>query len=106
MFRLRDNWNPSNAAAISATMIMKPANLRRLQVGNAAARSGGTFSVRLRPSGVASNAQEIITEMTNPKARKTTNAFITQGGASNVGNKMEAAWINSHATTAYVIATL
>jgi len=34
------------------------------------------------------------------------NAFITQVGASNVGNKIEAAWKSSHATTAYATATL
>ena len=34
------------------------------------------------------------------------NAFITQLGASNVGNKIEAAWNNSQATTAYATATL
>ena len=79
---------------------MNVANFRRLQVGNAAATSGGTSSVRFRPSGVASNAQEIITKMTNPKARNTTKAFITQVGASNVGSKIDAAWMSNQATTA------
>ena len=70
---------------------MNVANFRGLQVGSFTATSGGTFSVRFRPSGVASNAHEIITEMTNPKARKTTKAFITQAGASNVGSRIDAA---------------
>ena len=83
---------------MTATAIMNVANFRGLQVGRTA--SGGTFSVRFRPSGVASNAQEIITEMTNPKARKTTKAFITQVGASNVGSKIDAAWTSNHPTTA------
>jgi hypothetical protein len=29
--------------------------------------------------------------MTKPKARRTTKAFITQAGASNVGSKIDAA---------------
>src|ERR1700736_602370 len=41
-------------AAITATAAMNVANFRRLQVGNAAATSGGTSSVRFKPSGVAS----------------------------------------------------
>src|SRR5207247_126346 len=90
----------SRPAAMTATTTMNVANFRGLQVGNAAATSRATISVRFRPCGVASNAQEIITEMTNPKARKTTKAFITQAGASNVGSRIDAAWISNHATTA------
>src|SRR5438874_6986346 len=95
---VRKRLKASRAAAITATATINVANLRELQVGRTA--SGGTFSVRFRPSGVASNAQEIITEMINPKPRKTTKAFITQVGASKVGSKIDAAWTSSHATTA------
>ncbi len=77
---------------------MKVANFRALQDGRDI--SGETSFVRFRPSGVASKAQEIIAEMTKPKARRTTKAFITQTGASKVGSKIDAAWIRSHATTA------
>src|SRR6266576_2686739 len=95
---VRKRLKASRPAAITAIATMNVANFRGLQVGRTA--SAGMFSVRLRPSGVASNAQEIVTEMTNPKARKTTKAFITQAGASNVGNRIDAAWIKSQATTA------
>jgi len=77
---------------------MKAANFRALHDGRDI--SGETSFVRFRPSGVASNAQEIITDMTKPKARRTTKAFITQFGASNVGSKIDAAWMTSQATTA------
>src|SRR6202163_5014145 len=96
----------SKPAAMTATATTNVANFRGLQVGSLAATSGGTSSVRFRPCGVPSKAQEIITEMTNPKARKMTKAFITQVGASNVGSRIDAAWTSSHATAAYVIATL
>src|SRR6266705_4428133 len=65
---VRKRLNASRPAAITATPTINVANFRRLQVGNIAATSGGTSSVRFNPSGVASNAHEIITEMTNPKA--------------------------------------
>src|SRR2546421_2775215 len=97
---VRKRLKASNPAAITATATMNVANFRRLQVGSFAATSGGTSSVRFRPSGVASNAHEIITEITNPKARKTTKAFITQVGASKVGRRIDAACTSSHATTA------
>jgi hypothetical protein len=77
---------------------MKAAYFRALHDGRDI--SGEMSFVRFRPSGVASNAQEIITDMTKPKARRTTKAFITQVGASNVGSKIDAAWMSSHATTA------
>ena len=77
---------------------MKAANFRALHDGRGV--SGETSFVRFRPSGVVSNAQEIITARTNPKPRKTTKAFITQFGASNVGSKIDAAWMTSQATTA------
>src|SRR5207253_5588507 len=58
---VRKRLKASRLAAITATATMNMANFLRLQVGRTA--SGGRFSVRFRPSGVASNAQEIITEM-------------------------------------------
>ena len=64
---------------------MKVANFRALHDGRDV--SGETSFVRFRPSGVASNAQEIITDMTKPKASRTTKAFITQFGASKVGKQ-------------------
>jgi len=35
-----------------------------------------------------------------PRITAVTNTFITHGGASKVGKRMEAAWISSHATMA------
>ena len=61
--------------------------------------SGETSAVRFIPSGVISKAHEIIRATTKPSARNTVNAFITQLGASNVGNKIDAAWIKSQETT-------
>jgi len=43
------------------------------------------------PSGVISNAHEIITAKTKPSAMITTSAFITQDGASKVGKRIDAA---------------
>src|SRR4051794_19168617 len=88
---VRKRLKASRPAATTPTPTMKVANFRRLQVGNAAATSGGTSSVRFKPSGVASNAQEINTTSPNPSANRTTNAFITQDGASNVGSKIDPA---------------
>src|SRR6266571_8942264 len=87
----RQRLKASNPAAMTTTPIMKVANFRGLHVGNFAATSGGTFSVRFRPSGVASNAHEINTAMAKPRASSTTSVFITQLGASNVGSKIDAA---------------
>src|SRR5712692_12013873 len=97
---IQKRFKASRPDAITATATTNVANFRGLQVGNAAATSGGTFSVRFRPCGVASNAHEIITEMINPRARKTTKAFITQVGALNVGSRIDAAWTSNHDTTA------
>ena len=52
------------------------------------------------PSGVSSKAQAKIIASGNPSATAAMNTFITHGGASNVGNKIDASWISSHATTA------
>src|SRR5438552_19052410 len=68
--------------------------------------SGATSSERRIPSGVSSNAHARISATGKPRITAVTNTFITQGGASKVGNRMEAAWINSHATIAYATATL
>src|SRR5207244_11602398 len=67
---------------------------------------GATSSARLIPSGVSSNAHARIKATGNPRMTAVTNTFITHGGASKVGNRIEAAWINSHATIAYATATL
>src|SRR5437016_12492009 len=86
--------------------MMNAANFFLLQYGIDRTSSGETSTVRFIPSGVISNAQEIVTAKMKPSARKTVKAFITQVGASKVGNKIEAAWNNSQATTAYATATL
>ena len=82
-----DNYHHISArlAASSAIVIMRTANFRALQDGRISV--GETFSVRFIPSGVASNAQETTTTMAKPRARNTTNAFITQVGASG-GSKI------------------
>ena len=67
---------------------------------------GVTSSARLIPSGVRSNAHARISATGNPRMTAVTNTFITHVGASKVGNRIEAAWINSHATIAYATATL
>src|SRR5205823_14801903 len=66
----------------------------------------GTSSERLSPSGVRSNAQARISATGKPRITAVTNTFITHEGASNVGNRMEVAWIRSQATIAYATATL
>src|SRR5439155_26970804 len=65
-----------------------------------------TSSARLIPSGVSSNAHARISATGNPRITAVTNTFITHGGASNVGKRMEPAWINNHATIAYATTTL
>jgi hypothetical protein len=54
----------------------------------------------LIPSGVSSNAQARITAIGKPSTTAITTTFITQLGASNVGSKIDAAWMSNHATTA------
>jgi hypothetical protein len=56
--------------------------------------------VRFIPSAVISKIHERIAEGTKPSARNRTTAFIIHAGASNVGRKIDAAWISSHDTTA------
>src|SRR6266480_1584271 len=85
---------------------MNAANFFLLQYGMERTSSAETSAVRFIPSGVISNAHEIATARMKPSARNTVSAFMTQVGASNVGNKIEAAWNNSQATTAYATATL
>src|SRR4030095_5376595 len=65
-----------------------------------------TSSARLIPSGVSSNAQARISAIGKPSAITATKTFIVHGGASKVGNKIDAACSNSHATIAQAIATL
>src|SRR6266576_3391901 len=67
---------------------------------------GSTSDSSLIPSGVISNAHEKISATGKPKMMTMINIFITQNGASKAGKKIDAAWINSHATTAYATATL
>ena len=72
-----------------ATPTMSAANLRLLHCGTNS--SGETFSVRFIPCGVISKAQAMKIASAKPRPRKTTNAFITQAGASNVGRRIDAA---------------
>jgi hypothetical protein len=53
--------------------------------------SGETFSVRFIPCGVISKAQAMTSAIGNPAATIVTKTFMTQAGASKVGNRMEAA---------------
>jgi hypothetical protein len=62
--------------------------------------SGERSSVRFIPCGVISKAHAMISAMTNPAAMTVTNPFITQPGASKVGNRIDPAWMSNHATTA------
>jgi len=67
---------------------------------------GEMLSVRFIPSGVISKAQAMTSAMGKPAAITVTKTFITQPGASKVGNRTEPAWINSHVMTAYATPTL
>jgi hypothetical protein len=51
-------------------------------------------------SGVSSNAHARISAIGKPSAITATKTFIVHGGASKVGNKIDAACSNSQATTA------
>src|SRR6266566_4661913 len=88
LVRLRITSNTSRLAASNAVMIMKMANFRGLQDGSTA--SGGTFLVRFIPSGVASNAQEIYSARTNPRAKITTTAVIAEVLSSWPESKIDA----------------
>src|SRR5262249_12399355 len=70
------------------------------------ASSGEMSTVLFIPCGVMSKTHERTAEITKPNARSTTTTFIIQGGALNVGRKIDAAWTNSHETTTYAAATL
>src|SRR5215831_15458039 len=89
---------------MTAMPMINLANLRRLQYGMIS--SGERSSVRFKPSGVISYAQEINSATAKPSPSNTTNAVMIQSGASSIGKKNDALWISSHATTAYVSATL
>src|SRR6266480_5465544 len=89
LLRLRSISNTSRPVARIAIVTIRAANFRGLQDGSTS--SGETFLVRFIPPGVASKAQEINTTMAKPKIRNTTNAFITQLGASKVGSRIDAA---------------
>src|SRR5215472_16703581 len=83
---------------------MNVANLRRLQQGMTS--SGERSCVRFSPSGVISKAQETNRATTNPSASNTTNAVMSDSGASTSGKSTEAISSNSQAMTVYVKATL
>jgi hypothetical protein len=42
---------------------------------------------------------EKISVARNPRTRRKTTTFITHGGASKVGSRIDAAWITNQATT-------
>ena len=67
---------------------------------------GRTSSARLIPSGVSSKAQAKTSAIGKPKRTTRITTFNTHGGASNVGKRIDDAWINNHATIAYATATL
>ena len=78
--------------------MMNVANLRRLQYGMTS--SGERSCVRFRPSGVISKDQEMNRANANPSASNTTNAVMSDSGASTRGKRTDAISISSHATTA------
>src|SRR5207245_4646524 len=67
---------------------------------------GSISDSSLIPSGVISNAHEKISATGKPKMMTIINILITHAGASKAGKKIDAAWINSQAITAYATATL
>src|SRR5947207_5682566 len=74
----------SKPAASNAMAPTKIANFFVLQCCSLAVASDESLSVRVKPCGVASNAQEIITEITKAQSRRTTKASTTQPAASTV----------------------
>src|SRR6266705_291379 len=78
----------------SRTAMIKKSSLRPVLRLTDLLRS--TSSARLIPSGVSSNAQARITATGNPSAITATKTFIVHGGASKVGNKIDAACSNNH----------
>src|SRR6266404_1627041 len=80
----RVNWKRSNPAARTATTTMIAISLR--PVLRVIDSLGATSSARLIPSGVISKAQARIRATGKPRTRTTTKTFITQAGASKVGN--------------------
>ena len=94
----------NNAAAITASTAVRLTILRPVRV--VLDLPGSISDSRLIPSGVISKAQEKTSATGKQRTITITKTFMTQAGASKVGNKIEAAWISSHATTAYATATL
>src|SRR5439155_16922387 len=74
----RNNWKTRRAAAMTARPMMNPANFFLLQYSMDRTSSAEMSDVRFIPSGVISNAHEIMTARMKPSERKTVNAFITQ----------------------------
>src|SRR5438067_53150 len=85
----RSNSKTRSPVASNATLTITAANFRLLQYGMTS--PGEISAVRFIPSGVISNAHEMNTAKRKPSARSTTKTFITHGGASKVGNRIEAA---------------
>ena len=85
----RRNWNASKPAAITASATVIPTSFR--PVLRLIGSLGRTSSARLIPSGVSSKAQARMSATGKPRMMTETNTFITQPGASKVGNKIEAA---------------
>src|SRR6266566_3744613 len=96
--RVRTNWNASSAAASTAAVTITAVHL--LPGFRVFDSLGVTSSERRSPSGVSSNAHARIRATGKPRITAVTNTFITHGGASKVGKRIEAAWISSHATIA------
>jgi hypothetical protein len=63
-------------------------------------RPGRSLRSAFIPDGVISKVQATIIATTKPTAMITTKDFITDGGTSNVGKRIDAAWMSSHAITA------
>ena len=99
-----DSHYSANNIAITASTTVIATILR--PVRRVIDLSGCTSDSRTIPSGVISNAHEKISAAGKPSAIRATKTFITHGGASNVGNKIDAACTTSQLTTAYATATL
>src|SRR5438270_3440209 len=95
----RINWKARRPAAITATPIMSAANFFLLHWGMTS--SGETFSVRLIPSGVISNAHAITSATGKPTKASTTTAVVRPSGRCNAGTTVAVTCISNQPTTAY-----
>src|SRR5450432_2226264 len=85
----RTNWNSINPVATTASTTVTPTIFRPVLF--VTDLFVGTSDSNLIPSGVISKAQDKASTIGNPRTKKIINTFITQGGASKAGRKIDAA---------------